>query len=177
MEAFIRAFEGDTPDVKHASFIAPGAVVIGRVTMARGSSVFYGCVIRADLERIEIGEDVNIQDGSLLHADPGFPVVLGARVSLGHGAIVHGATIEDDVLIGMRATVLNGAHIGSGSVVAAGAVVRPGMVVPPNSLVVGVPAQVRKETGNDEREMIRRTNSDYRTLSLRHHQQMFGLPS
>jgi carbonic anhydrase/acetyltransferase-like protein (isoleucine patch superfamily) len=174
MEAFVRAFEGNVPDVAQASFIAPGAVVVGRVTMARGSSVFYGCVVRADLERIEIGEDVNIQDGSILHADPGMPVILGARVSLGHGAIVHGAVIEDDVLIGMRATVLNGARIGSGSVVAAGAVVRPGMIVPPNSLVVGVPAQVRKEVGDAEREMIERTNTEYQTLSVRHHQEMFG---
>lgn len=173
MEAFVRPFEGQVPDVAQASFIAPGAVIVGRVTMARGSSVFYGCVIRADLERIEIGEDVNIQDGSILHADPGMPVVLGARVSLGHGAVVHGAIIEDDVLIGMRATVLNGAHIGSGSVVAAGAVVRPGMIVPPNSLVVGVPAQVRREVGDAERAMILRTSSEYQTLSVRHQQELF----
>lgn len=174
MEPFVRPFEGHEPDVAAASFIAPGAVVVGRVSMARGSSVFYGCVVRADLERIEIGEDVNIQDGCILHADPDFPVVLGARSSLGHGAIVHGAIIEEDVLVGMRATVLNGARIGSGSVIAAGAVVRPGMQVPPNSLVVGVPAQVRKETGEAERELIHRTNDEYVRLSVRHQKTILG---
>jgi carbonic anhydrase/acetyltransferase-like protein (isoleucine patch superfamily) len=174
VEAFVRPFGGHSPDVQQASFVAPGAVVVGQVTMGRGSSIWYGCVVRADLERIELGEDVNIQDGSILHADPDLPVVLGDRVSLGHGAIVHGAIVEDDVLIGMRATVLNGAHIGSGSVVAAGAVVRPGMEVPPNSLVVGIPAKVRKEAGDAERDMIRRTTEEYVRLSADHHQEMFS---
>jgi carbonic anhydrase/acetyltransferase-like protein (isoleucine patch superfamily) len=172
VEPFIRPFDGVHPDVDRAAFIAPGAVVVGKVTMGRGSSVWYGCVVRADLERIEFGEDVNIQDGSILHADPGLPVILGDRVSLGHGAIVHGATVEDDVLVGMRATVLNGAHIGSGSVIAAGAVVRPGMEVPPNSLVVGVPAKVRKEAGEAERAMIAATTDEYVRLSAEHHEAM-----
>jgi len=104
---------------------------------------------------------VNIQDGSILHADPGFPAVLGDRVSLGHGAIVHGATVEDDVLIGMRATVLNGARIGAGSIVAAGAVVRPGAVVPPGSLVAGVPAQVRRAVTDEDTDLIRGTTPTY----------------
>jgi carbonic anhydrase/acetyltransferase-like protein (isoleucine patch superfamily) len=172
MEPFVHAFKEHRPDVEQASFIAPGAVVIGRVTMGRGSSVWYGCVVRADLERIELGEDVNVQDGSILHSDPGLPVILGDRVSLGHGAIVHGAVVEDDVLIGMRATVLNGAHIGAGSVVAAGAVVRPGMEVPPNSLVVGIPAKVRKETGDAERDMINATTEEYVRLSAEHAQEV-----
>ncbi len=172
MEPFVHAFKEHRPDVAQASFIAPGAVVIGRVTMGRGSSIWYGCVVRADLERIELGEDVNVQDGSILHSDPGLPVILGDRVSLGHGAIVHGAVVEDDVLIGMRATVLNGAHIGAGSVVAAGAVVRPGMEVPPNSLVVGIPAKVRKETGDAERGMIAATTEEYVRLSAEHAQEV-----
>lgn len=172
MEAFVRPFGDHVPDVEQAAFIAPGAVVVGQVSMGRGSSIWYGCVVRADLERIELGEDVNVQDGSILHADPDLPVVLGDRVSLGHGAIVHGAVIEQDVLIGMRATVLNGAHIGAGSVVAAGAVVRPGMEVPPNSLVVGVPAKVRKETGDAEHEMIADTTKEYVRLSAEHHRQL-----
>lgn len=169
MTSLVHAFGPHDPDIDDAAFIAPGAVVIGQVTVGLGSSIWYGCVVRADLERIEIGRDVNVQDGSILHADPGLPVILGDGVSLGHGAIVHGAVVEADSLIGMRATVLNGARIGTGSVVAAGAVVPPGMAVPPRSLVVGIPARVRKETGETEREMIAETTREYRRLSTEHH--------
>lgn len=171
MTSLVHAFGPHQPDIDRAAFVAPGAVVIGQVTLGAGSSIWYGCVVRADLERIELGTDVNVQDGSILHADPDLPVILGDRVSLGHGAIVHGAIVEADSLIGMRATVLNGARIGTGSVVAAGAVVPPGMDVPPGSLVVGVPAKVRKETGEAEHEMIAETTSEYRRLSVDHHRE------
>lgn len=160
----IYAIDGNTPDVAHAAFIAPGAVLIGAVTLGAGTSVWFGCVLRADGGSITVGKDVNIQDGSIIHADPGFPATLGDRVSLGHGAIVHGATVEDDVLIGMRATVLNGALIGGGSLVAAGALVRPGTKVPPGSLVAGVPAVVRRPVSAEDREMIEATPPSY----LRH---------
>ena len=122
---------GHAPEVSGATFLAPGAVLIGAVTLGAGTSVWFGCVLRADSAPITVGRDVNIQDGAILHSDPGFPTVLGDRVTLGHGAIVHGATVEDDVLIGIRATVLNGALVGAGSLVAAGALVRPGTVIPP----------------------------------------------
>jgi carbonic anhydrase/acetyltransferase-like protein (isoleucine patch superfamily) len=143
-------------------------VIIGAVTLGEGTSVWYGCVLRADGGTITVGRDVNIQDGSILHADPGFPAVLGDRVSLGHGAIVHGATVEDDVLIGMRATVLNGAVIGAGSLIAAGALVRPGTVVPPGSLVAGVPGQVRRPVTVAETEMISGTTPVYRQHAADH---------
>jgi carbonic anhydrase/acetyltransferase-like protein (isoleucine patch superfamily) len=171
---FIHAIHGVEPDLSQAAFVAPGAVIIGKVRCGPGSSIWYGCVVRGDDEDIVIGTDVNIQDGSILHADPDLPVHLGDRVSRGHGAIVHGAIVEDDVLIGMRATVLNGARIGAGSVVAAGAVVRPGMDVPPNSLVVGVPAKVRKEVGEAEREMIEHTTEEYRRISREHQAEIYG---
>jgi len=161
LEPLIYAIHGRTPQVEGAAFLAPGSVLIGAVTLGEGTSVWYGCVLRADGGTITVGRDVNIQDGSILHADPGFPAVLGDRVSLGHGAIVHGATVEDDVLIGMRATVLNGAVIGAGSLVAAGALVRPGTIVPPGSLVAGVPAQVRRPVTDEDTEMIRRTSPSY----------------
>ena len=164
LEALVLPIHGNAPDVGSAAFLAPGAVLIGAVTLGEGTSIWYGCVLRADGGTITVGRDVNIQDGSILHADPGFPAVLGDRVSLGHGAIVHGATIEDDVLIGMRATVLNGARIGRGSLVAAGALVRPGTDVPPGSLVAGVPAVVRRPVTDEERAMIERTTPSY----LRH---------
>jgi len=161
LEPLVYAIDGHRPDVARAAFIAPGAVLIGAVTLGEGTSVWFGCVLRADSAPITVGRDVNIQDGSILHSDDGFPAVLGDRVSLGHGAIVHGATVEDDVLIGMRATVLNGARIGAWSLVAAGAVVRPGTVVPPGSLVAGVPAVVRRPVSAEEVAMIRATTPAY----------------
>jgi len=161
MGPLVYAIHGHAPDIAAAAFVAPGAVLIGAVTLGAGTSVWYGCILRADGGSITVGRDVNIQDGSIMHADPGFPAVLGDRVSLGHGAIVHGATVEDDALIGMRATVLNGARIGSGSVVAAGALVRPGTVVPPGSLVAGVPAQVRRAVTAEDTAMILRTTPVY----------------
>jgi carbonic anhydrase/acetyltransferase-like protein (isoleucine patch superfamily) len=157
----VYAIHGGTPDVEQAAFIAPGAVLVGAVTLGAGTSVWFGCVLRADGGSITVGRDVNIQDGSILHADPGFPTTLGDRVSLGHGAIVHGATVENDVLIGMRATVLNGAQIGEGSLIAAGALVRPGTVVPPRSLVAGVPAVVRRLVNVEDAVMIERTPLAY----------------
>lgn len=152
---------GHAPDVARASFLAPGAVIIGSVVLGEGTSVWYGSVLRADSSSIIVGREVNIQDGCILHSDPDFPTTLGDRVSLGHGVIVHGATIADGVLIGMRATVLNGAVIGEGSLVAAGAVVRPGTVVPPGSLVAGVPALVRRGVSDEERDIIRGTPDTY----------------
>ena len=164
----VYAIHGSMPDVDQAAFIAPGAVLIGAVTLGAGTSVWFGCVLRADGGSITVGRDVNIQDGSILHADSEFPATLGDRVSLGHGAIVHGAIVEDDVLIGMRATVLNGARIGKGSLVAAGAVVRPGMVVPPGSLVAGVPAVVRRPVSAEDAEVIERTSPAYLLLAEAH---------
>ena len=115
-------------------FIAPGATVLGDVSIEAESIVLFGAVIRGDTEAIRIGKQTNIQDLCVLHADPGVPCVLGDRVTIGHSAIVHGATIEDDVMIGMRAVILNGAEIGQGSIVAAGAVVTAGTTVPPGSV-------------------------------------------
>lgn len=168
LAALVLPAHGHVPDVERAAFLAPGAVIIGQVTLGEGVSVWYGSVLRADMNRITVGSDVNIQDGCILHSDPGFPATLGDRVSLGHGAIVHGATIEEGVLIGMRATVLNGARIGAGSLVAAGALVRPGTVVPPGSLVAGVPAVVRREVNEEERAVLARTTDAYLEAAATH---------
>lgn len=143
------------------AFVAPGAVVVGRVTLAAEASVWFGVVIRGDTEAIEVGPRTNVQDGCILHADPGLPCRLGAGVTLGHGAVVHGATVHDDVMIAMRATVLNGAEIGARSLVAAGAVVPPGMHVPPGSVVMGVPAQVVRTTTAADLERIREAAEHY----------------
>ncbi|MCU0709141.1 MAG: gamma carbonic anhydrase family protein [Pirellula sp.] len=137
-------------------FIAPTATVRGEVHLGRNCTVLFGAVLRGDVERIDIGDESNIQDLACLHADPGFPCIVGERVTIGHGAIVHGATVESECLIGIRATILNGAVIGRGSVIAAGALVTEGKVIPPNSLVMGMPAKVIREAGDREKQMIER---------------------
>jgi carbonic anhydrase/acetyltransferase-like protein (isoleucine patch superfamily) len=143
------------------AFIAPGAVVLGDVTVGAEASVWFGVVVRGDVQAVVIGPQTNIQDGAVLHVDPETPCRLGARITVGHGAIVHGAIVDDDVLIGIRATVLNGAHIGRGSVIAAGALVPPGMVVPPESVVMGVPGKVVRPVNAADQAMIRRATEHY----------------
>jgi len=155
------ALDGHRPEIAADAFIAPAVVVVGRVRVGARSSVWYGSVLRGDDEEIVVGEDTNVQDLSLMHADPGFPAVLGDRVTVGHRAIIHGATVEDDVLIGMGAILLNGARIGSGSVVAAGAVVTPGTEVPGGSLVAGLPGKVIREARDSDREMIQYAFQSY----------------
>ncbi|MBW8872163.1 MAG: gamma carbonic anhydrase family protein [Leifsonia sp.] len=139
-----------SPKVADDAWVAPGATVVGEVELQAGASVWYGAVVRADNAPIVIGRDSNLQDNVSAHADPAFPLTVGERVSVGHNAVLHGCTIEDDVLIGMSATVLNGARIGAGSLVAAGAVVTQGAVIPPRSLVAGIPAKVRRELTDEE---------------------------
>ena len=142
-------------------FIAPGAVVLGDVTIGEHSSVWFNAVIRGDTEAILIGRQTNIQDGCILHADAGFPCTLGDRVTLGHGAIVHGATIEDDVMIGMRAVVMNGARIGRGSIVAVGAIVLEDLHVPPGSVVMGTPAVVKRQATEKDAARIQHAAEHY----------------
>ncbi|WP_018111216.1 gamma carbonic anhydrase family protein [Thermus igniterrae] len=139
-------FEDKTPRVHPSAFLAPGAYVVGAVEVGEGASVWFGAVVRGDLERVVIGPGSNVQDGAILHADPGFPCLLGPGVTVGHRAVVHGAVVEEGALIGMGAVVLNGARIGRGAVVGAGAVVPPGMEVPEGMLALGVPARVVRPT-------------------------------
>jgi malonyl-CoA/methylmalonyl-CoA synthetase len=157
-----------TPTLAPGAFVAAGALLVGDVRLGPRSSVWYGSVLRADNDRIEVGEDSNLQDGCIVHADPGEPVTIGDRVTVGHGAIVHAAHIESDTLIGMGAIVLNGARVGAGSIVAAGAVVRPGTDVPPGSLVAGVPAQIRRPTTETERADIAANHAEYVAQAARH---------
>ncbi|MFN0022015.1 MAG: gamma carbonic anhydrase family protein [Pirellulaceae bacterium] len=138
--------------VAQSAFIAPGAVVLGGVTVGEQSSIWYGAVVRGDCEAISIGKRTNIQDLCVLHADAGFPCTLGDGVTVGHGAIVHGATVEDDVLIGMKAVIMNGARIGRGSIVAVGAIVTEGMEIPPGSVAMGQPAKVKRPA--EERDLV-----------------------
>lgn len=162
------SLDGYTPRLAETAWVAPGVTLVGDVELHEGCSVWYSSVIRADNDRIVVGSESNIQDGCMVHADPGVPVTLGNRVSVGHGAVLHGCTIADSVLVGMSATVLNGARIGAGSIIAAGAVILEGTEIPPNSLVAGVPGKVRRETTDAEHEHIDGNAAAYLHLKARH---------
>jgi carbonic anhydrase/acetyltransferase-like protein (isoleucine patch superfamily) len=167
-EPLILPIRDHTPQLDAESWVAPNATVIGQVTLGARASVWYGATLRAEFEPIEIGAGSNLQDGVTVHVDPGFPATIGAGVSVGHNAVLHGCTIEDGCLIGMGAVVLNGAHVGRGSLVAAGAVVAQGAVIPPGSLVAGVPAKVRRELSDDEVTNNRNNAVGYEHLSELH---------
>ena len=149
------------PTIDPTAYVHPLAVIIGDVTLGARASVWPTAVIRGDTDAIVIGEDSNVQDGTVIHVDRGVPTTIGKRVAIGHRAIVHGSTIEDDCLIGMGSILLNGVHVGAGSIVGAGAVCTEGMVIPPNSLVLGVPARRLRETSDAERERITMTVRSY----------------
>ncbi|QIG45164.1 gamma carbonic anhydrase family protein [Nocardioides anomalus] len=138
------------PDVDPGAWIAENAVLAGAVTIEAQASVWFGAVVRADGDTVRLGARSNLQDGAVVHADPGLPVTIGADVSVGHGAVLHGCTVGDGALVGMRAAVLNGARIGAQSLVAAGAVVLEGAEFEPRSLIAGVPAKRRRELTGEE---------------------------
>jgi carbonic anhydrase/acetyltransferase-like protein (isoleucine patch superfamily) len=161
VENYIAELPFGSPRIDPEAFVAPTAVVVGAVSMGPRSSIWYGAVARADAERIEIGPGSNVQDGCTLHSDPGFPLVLGRGVTVGHRVVLHGAQIDDDVLVGMGSVVMNGAHIGSGSIVAAGAVVTQGTEVPPGSVVAGIPAKVVRPATDDDRTHITLNAASY----------------
>jgi carbonic anhydrase/acetyltransferase-like protein (isoleucine patch superfamily) len=158
-------FDGVDPEVSESAWLAASASLIGRVTIGARSSVWFTAVLRGDMDRIVVGADSNLQDGVVVHADPGFPVSVGDRVSVGHRAVLHGCVIDDDVLIGMGAVVLNGAHVGTGSMVAAGAVVLEGTRVPPGTLMAGVPAKARRQLSDEERAGVRDNAAAYVLLA------------
>jgi carbonic anhydrase/acetyltransferase-like protein (isoleucine patch superfamily) len=160
---------GAAGPVVHAdAWIAPGAIVIGSVSIGRSSSVWYGTVLRADDDEISIGAECNIQDLCCLHVDAGEPAVLADRVSVGHHATVHGATVGTGALVGIGAVVLGGAIIGEGSLIAAGAVVLPGTRVPDGVLFAGVPGKVVRELTDADRERLRHTWQSYVERTKRH---------
>ncbi len=159
---------GETPQNNGALFVAPSASVIGKVRLEKDSSVWYGAVLRGDIEPIIVGSGSNVQDGAVLHCSKHCPLTIGRNVTIGHAAVVHGCTVEDDVLVGMHATLLNRCVIGKGSIVAAGAVVPEGMIVPPGSIVMGVPAYVRGPLNERQRSLAPDGAEEYRELARLH---------
>jgi carbonic anhydrase/acetyltransferase-like protein (isoleucine patch superfamily) len=156
------------PTIHPTAFVHPLAYVAGNVTLGARVSVWPTAVIRGDSDAITIGDDSNVQDGTVVHVDDGVPTTIGKRVAIGHRAIIHGSTVEDDCLIGMGAILLNGVRVGSGSIVGAGALCPEGMQIPPNSLVIGLPARRLRETTDAERERIGKTVAAYLELQTRH---------
>ena len=164
----LKALGPQTPQVDPTAWVADDAVVVGDVTIGPQSGIWYTTVVRGDGDPIRIGARTNVQDGCVLHSDPGVGIVLGDDVSVGHRAVLHGCVIEDLVLIGMGAIVMNRARIGTGSIVAAGALVTEDTVVPPGSLVMGSPAKVRRLVTEEESAIVRYAAEHYVTLAELH---------
>lgn len=161
----IRSYKNKHPEIAEDVYISSNATVIGDVTLEKGSSVWFHTVIRGDKDHIHIGEDSNIQDNCTLHTDPHHLLTIGKRVSVGHNAVLHGCTVEDESLIGMGAIVLNGAHIGKHCLIAAGALVKEGQVIPDNSLAVGCPAKVIRTLQDKQQNDIVENAKHYAELA------------
>lgn len=157
--ALVLGFHPEWIDPK--AWIAPGATVVGEVHLGEEVSVWYSAVVRGDSAPVHIGPRTNVQDGSVVHVDHGMPTVIGEDVVLGHGAVVHAATVESGCLIAIRATVLSGAVIGEGSIVGAGAVIPEGRIIPPRSLVLGVPGRVVREISEEQAAQVREQAARY----------------
>ena len=145
----LHQLSGRCPQISERAYVAPSADVIGAVKVEEGASIWFGAVLRADLAPITIGRSSNVQDGCVIHVEREHPTTIGDFVTVGHGAVIHGSTIGNRVLVGMGAIILNGARIGDGALIGAGAVVTPGTEVPPNAMVLGTPGRVIRDLGPD----------------------------
>jgi len=154
-------YGGQAPQVHPSAFIAPTACLIGAVIVEKDASIWFHTVARGDINTIRIGRETNIQDGCMLHVTQHLALTVGDRVTVGHGAILHGCTIESDCLIAMGAIILDGARVGAHSIIAAGSTIAPGSLIPPGSLVMGVPGKVVREATAKDREMIERGAANY----------------
>ena len=161
MDGIVIPYGDRRPEVAPSAFVAPGAYVIGKVRVGEGSSIWYGAVLRGDLDEIRVGARTSIQDNAVIHMDEGYPVTVGDDCVVGHAAVVHGCEIGDRCLVGMNATILTGARIGEGSIVAAGAMVPEGREFPSKSLVVGVPAKRVAEVRDEQAKDIARGARSY----------------
>jgi len=167
--AVIRPYEGRAPRVHPSAWLAPGSVVVGDVEIGEDCSVWYGAVIRGDVHHVRIGARTNVQDCAVLHVTAGrFATEVGAEVTIGHRAVVHGCRVGDGALIGIGAIVLDGADVGEGALIGAGAVVTPGTVIPARSLALGTPARSVRELGADEQRQQRERTLTYVQTARRH---------
>jgi carbonic anhydrase/acetyltransferase-like protein (isoleucine patch superfamily) len=157
----IYSIDGHTPRIAADAYLADNATVIGRVTLGAGASVWFNAVLRGDGDDIVIGAGSNVQDGAVLHVDPGFPLTVGEQVSVGHQAMLHGCTIGNGSLIAIKAVVLNGAAIGEQCLVGAGAIVTEGKTFPPRSLLLGAPAKVARELTDKDLQMLKHAADSY----------------
>lgn len=164
----IKSYLGKTPYIAENVFIAESAAVIGDVRLYSSANIWYGTVLRGDINYIEIGENTNVQDNCVFHVTDDLPVVVGPDVTVGHGAILHGCTVEEAVLIGMGAIVLDGASIGSGSIIAAGTLVPEGKVIPPRSLVMGLPGKIAGSVNDPRLAKIKAMAEKYKQVALHH---------
>lgn len=156
------------PEVHPSAFVAPGATVLGDVTLAKNSSVWYGAVLRADIQAIRIGEGSNLQDGTIVHLASDLGTEIGAHVTCGHRALLHACRIEDEVLVGMGATIMDGAVVGRRSIIGAGSLITRDRIIPPGSLVMGSPAEVKRELSEEEQVAIRGWAEKYITVAREH---------
>jgi carbonic anhydrase/acetyltransferase-like protein (isoleucine patch superfamily) len=163
----IRSFDGDRPKLHPTAFVHDSAEIIGKVSLAEGSSVWPGCVLRGDIDRIVVGAGSNVQDLTVIHTRDGHPTIVGKGVTVGHRAVLHGARIGDLCLIGMGAIVME-ATVGARCLIGAGALITAGMKIPPNSLVLGAPAKVVRRLRPDELRMLAASERSYRALARRH---------
>ena len=165
----IRAFQGKTPQIAEDAFVAPSAEVIGDVMVGARSSIWYGAVLRGDVEKIRIGQETSIQDNTVIHVDSsGFSTVVGDRVTVGHSVVLHGCRIGNDALIGIGSIVLNGVEVGDGAMVGAGALVTPGTKIPAGMLAIGSPARVKRALTDEEKRHVREGVEHYVRLGREH---------
>jgi carbonic anhydrase/acetyltransferase-like protein (isoleucine patch superfamily) len=156
------------PEISKGVFIAPGSQVMGKVKIGKGSGIWYGSILRGDVESIQIGEYTNIQDLTVIHTEDDCPTIMGNGITVGHQCCIHGATIGDFCLIGMGATILSGAEIGEGSIIGAGALVPEGKVIPPGVLVMGVPGKIKRDVTEEEKKGIREHAKRYAEYAKQH---------
>lgn len=168
----IYALDNKTPDVEKATFIADNATIIGNVELKEDSSIWFSVIIRGDNEPIIIGEQTNIQEQTVMHTDPGFPLTLGVGVTVGHQAMLHGCTVGDYSLIGINATVLNGAKIGKHCLIGANALIPEGMEIPDGSLVVGSPGKIKRTLNEAQQNMLELSAKHYVANAKRFKQQL-----
>ena len=164
----IASYDGKAPRIHQTAFIAPGACLIGDVEIGPGASVWYNCVLRADLNRIVVGARSNVQDGTVIHVEPHLPTLVGEDVLVGHMALLHACTVADRAFVGMGSIAMDGAHIGSGAMLAAGALLGPGKAVPPRELWAGRPARLMRAIGDEELDRMGRQTALYCDLARRH---------